>query len=126
MTTINHMELMFPEHTGFIAKWKLNSNELELCTEHFLRHWTEVELLEALWYESFPCISIHGKVYKVCWQVSPAIAGKLTYLAAKARSSELTAQDKLPMYWLSFRAGIDLDGSEFAYVIVQEDDKNAR
>ena len=121
-----HIAHLFPEHTSFTSKWKLNTAELELCTQHFLRNWSEHEILEQLWHEDFTYISLNGTAFKVCWQLDPAVSGKLQYLAAKCRDLTVDIHTKQPYYWLSFRAGVDDAGNEFAYVLVQEDLKHGR
>lgn len=115
---------MFTDHTGFAHKWLLNAAEKDCCTEMFLRNWTESELLEQI-DPIDQTLNIWGRNYVINFTGSAAKWEQLCYLAAKGRAI-LTAHDKQPMYWLSFRAGVDLNGAEFAYVIVQEDKKHGR
>jgi hypothetical protein len=124
---LNKLLVNLPAGSDAVYKteWNLTEIERDSLVEYFLRSWSAVELAEQLVGddpEKLETIRLWGREYKVHFTGSKEVWNQLQYLAVRGRAMNDPVNNKHPMYWLSFRAGI-VDGVKFAYVIVQEDTK---
>ena len=108
------------------SEWNLTVSEKANLSNFALRHWNITELLDMLELATDSSndltVRLWNVVYCATFKVSPATLDKLRYMVVREKSWRDPINDKQPMFWLSFRAGT-YEGTEFAYVIVQEDKK---
>lgn len=107
----------------FQTEWKLTDHEKECLSSFSLRNWNIQELLDMLQWGPdgiHLTVRLWNMIYSATMQVDAKTYSTLSYLVSRQKDWPVTEGVPLPKFWLSFRAG-NWNGTEFAFVIVQED-----
>lgn len=109
------------------TEWKLTDTEKDNLSNFALRHWSITELLAMLELDAQnnPTVRLWNVVYSATYKGRDDTWQMLQYLAAKGLDIKDPVNSNYPMFWCSFRSG-ELDGKQFAYVIIQEDRKGVK
>lgn len=107
----------------FGTSWSLSDDEKECLSYYALRQWTALELAEQLRINESGGLEV--KLWDHRFIPVPHKLGtaweKIKYLATEGREFLDPINNKPVMFWVSFRAGSTLNGTRFAFAIIQED-----
>lgn len=110
------------------TEWRLTDNEKECLRTFALRNWSMAEFLEYAQLQEDSnevTVRLWNVDYTVVFQVSVAMETAIRYSVIRERSWRDPVNSPQPKLWISFRHG-ELDGTEFAYAIVQQDNKELK